>query len=335
MTTPHYKSLLEERMAKAECFLLNSKGKDGYWCDFKTLAGASNEWVSAYVVNALAQYSSETARNDAYSVFKKLQWKRFWLAGWGYNGKVPPDADSTGWTLMAAQHFSVKQNWRLRRALQFMEAHIDKAGGVHTYYNSKAIRLYTKLNRSPVSFEGWCMAHTCVTAAFAGYKGKKQNDLLHFLLSRQQPQGYWESYWWTDDVYATALATEALNGKGRVEQEACERALQWLEQANIPLTPFRAALSIWVRLSQTEPDSEKLKKIVDYLAASQLPDGSWEASAFLRIPPPFVTVPGNYTQWVENSGGGGSYQRDYGRIFTTTTVFRALGALQDIFKTEE
>lgn len=329
--TPYSQSPLGNAIVKAQRFLLESRGKDGYWNDFKTLAGSSNEWVSAYVVTTLARYGNEEGKRVASTVFRKLSQKRFWLAGWGYNGKVPPDADSTGWMLMAAQNLSVNTNWRLKRAERFMDAHTGPEGGIHTYYNSKAIRLFTRLNRSNVSFDGWCMAHTCVTAAFAAYKGINRQRLIHYLLNRQEKPGYWKSYWWTDDLYATALATEALSGTEQAGQEACERALNWLEQINIIFTPFRAALSMRIRLSQPEPDKEKLKKTLDYLLTSQLPDGSWAASAFLRIPPPFITHPEHYEHWVEDSGGGGSYQNDKGRIFTTATVLTALGKFSRIY----
>ncbi len=309
----------------AQQFLIGQRQPNGLWEDFKTLAGKSNEWLSGYVGSVLALHGNEEARMVAEEVCKKLFVKHFWQSGWSYSHIVPPDADSTTWVIRLAQSVNINKHGRLERAEKFLLKHIDDNGGIHTYYNSNAIRIFTKLSKSEVSFEGWCSAHTCVTAAFAHLKNDSKTKALEYLRKNQEPEGYWKAYWWTDNEYSTALATEALFA---TEQSAdkllCEKAIQWAETLELFRSPFVAALIVRILLCTTNPNLPLINQILGYLLKEQLDDGSWKASAYLRIPPTYVTNPETYKTWQENAGGGGSYQRDYGRLFTTATVLAAI-----------
>lgn len=312
----------------AQQFLISSRQSNGLWIDFKTLAGASNEWVSGYVGNILAKHGNKKSYEVASDVCEKLLKKRFWLSGWSYNHFVPPDADSTVWVTLLAQNLSIKNRLRITRAKIFLDKHVDENGGVRTYFNSYSIRIFTKLSKSKASFEGWCGIHTCVTAAFAHLTHPCKEKVTNYLQHNQEPEGYWKAYWWTDNEYATALASEALfdnlNTNNRI---FCKNAVRWAETANAFRSPFVAALIIRILLCNNTLNSQIISPILDYLLKAQLSDGSWEASAFLRIPPTYITKPDTYINWHENMGGGGSYQRDYGRLFTTATVLVAIETL--------
>jgi hypothetical protein len=63
---------------------------------------------------------------------------------------------------------------------------------------------------------------------------------------------------------------------------------------------------------------------VQWLLGHQRPDGSWEPSAWLRVPPPDVFDPQSCSEWVE----GGRVERavvvDHRAAFTTATALSAL-----------
>ncbi|HMB55517.1 MAG TPA: hypothetical protein VKU40_19515, partial [Thermoanaerobaculia bacterium] len=82
--------------------LLALQGEDGGFTGFRDLpVGAATEWVTAYAGLALAAASTwrPEAAPAAHRAADFLVERRSYAAGWGYNSKTGPDADSTGLAL--------------------------------------------------------------------------------------------------------------------------------------------------------------------------------------------------------------------------------------------
>lgn len=324
--------MIGEAMGQAINFLLSQRNRRGWWKEFDTLAGASDEWVTAYVGGILAEMPHQHATRAAHKAWAILRRRRWWSPGWGYNGYVPADADSTLWSLRLAARIGTAHSARARRALRFLLRHQHSDGGIVTYAEDNSIRLFTRLSRG-ASFEGWCATHTCVTAAAGGLpKFRGRESVLDYLRLQQSADGSWDGYWWCDREYTASLAVEALaTSAAREDIERIEKAMQWVlssiaaEQRSGD-SPFVIALRILI-LSHARDEQRvrtTLEELVNELLRAQLADGSWPPSARLRIPPPHVTRPEEYVGWVPNSRGGGSIQVDSNRCFTTATSLRAL-----------
>jgi hypothetical protein len=310
---------------RAVAYLLGRRTGRGRWEDFDTLAGTSTDWVSAYVALALARTGDPralAAAREAWSRLRRRQWRS---AGWGYNGRVPPDADSTIWVMHLAAALGSRTGRRTRR---FLAGHLTPAGALATYARVGRIRIFTGL--AGQSFAGWCGPHGCVTAAgatLAALPGRER--ALEWLRAAQRPDGDWRAYWWSSPHYATTLAAEALDDTADpYDPPRVQRAVRWtarqVEEANAS-SPFDQALALKALVipPETLPQAARL---VETLVLGQHPDGSWPPSARLRIPPPDVTDPHAYHSWVEGAGGGGSVQVDQRACFTTATVLQALCA---------
>jgi squalene-hopene/tetraprenyl-beta-curcumene cyclase len=312
----------------AIAFLLGRRDRNGWWADFDTLAGPSTEWVSAYVALALAQTNHPAGLDAARATWTRLRWRRWWSPGWGYNGTVPSDADTTIWALHLARAIGVSAR---RRTLRFLSSHVTLAGGVATYARVGPIRAFTEL--AGASFAGWCSAHACVSAAGAGLPELPQRErVVGWLRDAQGPEGNWKAYWWPSQHYTTALACEALAGiAGPGDASRVSRAVRWTErdiaERGLASSPFDQAFALRTLLLGREAGS-MASWVLDHITYSQLADGSWPRSARLRIPPPDVTDPDAYGRWVEGGRGGGSIQSDQNACFTTAAVLQALIAAE-------
>jgi hypothetical protein len=218
-------------------------------------------------------------------------------------------------------------SWRVKRALRYVSRHMSASGGVATYEHSRFIRAFTRLGPG-VRFTGWCMPHACVTAAYAGLGYVRREPALEFLRAAQRKDGSWSGYWWKDEIYATALACEALSRVWHPGNSAClARAREWSQarlMASSSLSAFTAALLLRIFLCMNDASAHTLKHLASELCRFQQSDGGFVSSAILRIPPPDVTDPDNYSSWRNGAGGGGSLELDPHRLFTTSTVVIAL-----------
>ena len=324
-------------VGRAVGFLLTRRDRRGWWRDFDTFAGLSDEWVTAYVATALSGANDQRAAVAAQRAWVLLKRRHPWLPGWGYNGLVPADADSTLWVLALASRLGATNSPRARRARTFASRHLQLDGSVATYRDSRAIRLYTRLG-GDVSFAGWSSGHTCVSALAAGVLDEADSlRTARYLREMQGADGTWHSYWWCHREYATALAAVALErSSDPADRERIRRAAEGLSGPGpIPApplayaqvdTPFQIALRI--RVMVRSPDGVRMRPLVlaslADLMRRQEGDGSWEPSATLRIPPPGVVDPEKYHSWVRGARGGGAVQVDQRACYTTATVLTAL-----------
>jgi hypothetical protein len=314
-------------------FLLERRNQAGWWRDFfdrgrppsvqeRVTGYSSDEWVTAYVATMLTTLGRADADAAADAALTLLLGRRR-DGGWGYHALLPADSDTTVWVLRLAAALGAPESDRLRQARRFVAAQTDPRGAVATYPAQAAPALASFLEM-PGSYDGWCAAHVCVTAA-AGVLGF-DDATVSFLLDAQRPDGSWGAHWWDDDPYATLRAVEVLEAHG--ETGALRRARRWTEAAigadgavrsALGATPsaFATALAASTLRIAAPDDSPGRERAVAWLLSHQQDDGSWPSSARLRVPAPEQTDP------LASPATTLTYLDDEA-LFTTATVLAAL-----------
>lgn len=307
---------VDEAVETAVAFLTSRQSHTGRWSDFLLPAGPSDEWVTAFVAACLLETPVPTAKEAARRAWQALLRRRADEPGWGYNRLTPSDADSTAWALRLGSALGVAGIDRVAAARAFLADHQLPGGGITTYAARDPIRRYTRLPEA-TSFAGWQAPHSCVTAAAAPFVG---DTAVKYLAGQQRAAGHWEGYWWWDDEYATALAAEAC-------ATGLTQAVEWaqarvgpagavLDDSGHP-SPWATAWGVRIlQLAATPRASAACRRAVQWLLFAQRSDGSWDASARLRVPMP---------EHVDADGSERTIDAlDENRLFTTAAVVAAL-----------
>lgn len=325
---------VDRTIDRAVDYLIDACSPDGWWRDFDTLAGSSDEWVTAYVGSLLAAVSDQRLQETTVKAWSLLRRRRFLSPGWGYNARVPADIDTTIWVLRLGYALGVEHR-KLTRARRWLLASQARNGGFPTYPRDGAIRRFTGLV-TDLSFRGWCSPQVCVSAAAAGILGEDTRpSLIAYLRKTQYPDGSWPCYWWYDREYAVALAVDALvfypQDRDRIQRAAAWMRTRLSEDGAVRTdlhpdgSPFATALAIQILARVHDSDGDDcLVAATTWLRAAQRHDGSWLPSAELRIPAPNITAPDMQRNWTRHGRGAGSILNDQRRIFTTATAVKAL-----------
>ena len=313
--------LLDSRFIELE--LENSKHLQGGfgWRDFAVVGMQSDEWVTAYTAYALA----EAGKQQGYAAAKSAwQWlvaeSRIDRPGLGYNRRTPQDADSTVWGCRLAAAIGRSSDEWTARALRYLHTCGREDGGIATFADADDL---SHLGSAADGVEGWTTSHECVTAAAACLPEVVNfTDVCGFLARKQQPEGFWRPYWWADADYATAHAIESLS-RLNADRRAIDRGVAWLSRSPSNHSPFVLALRV---LGISKAGSYSFKPALRELLDLQLANGSWPASARLRIPPPNLKNPAIIWNWHEQHDGIGGVVLDRQGVFTTATALRALSS---------
>jgi hypothetical protein len=326
----HPRSTVDDAVASAVDWLLAARHQSGWWRDYfgTKSVDASDEWVSAYVGDALARVALEPAQSAADEVLDLLLTQRDRTFGWGYNVVLPPDGDSTTWALRLARSLGESEHERLTAGRSLLKSLTSPGGGVasHTEQGAAALDRVVEIGGS---YEGYQAPHLCITApaAILGIS----DTALPYLCTSQNTDGSWSSYWWDVDEYATAWAVEAL-AVSAAHRDVVAAAVEWCalqvgSDGAVASTidgapsPFATALALYaLRIGgETEDARRAAERAQRWLLQQQAEDGSWEASARLRVPAPFVRRPWEPDQPMLQ------YIPDCG-VWTTATVLVALSA---------
>jgi squalene-hopene/tetraprenyl-beta-curcumene cyclase len=302
-------------------FLLERQGADGLWADFQLAPGLSDEWVTGYVGDRIADVAgTDFALQRAWSSLVARRDDRDGN-GWGYNVHVPQDADSTTWALRLAQRLGHGDEPAAIEAVTSLAAFVHADGLLGTYGPTADIARFIDADPGQ-DFRGWTAGHACVTAAAAGLAGLVDPEVL---LRVQRPDGRWRSYWWASDTFATALAVEVLTAHSAAAT-AVDRAGEWATRflQSSELSAFETANLLLVTAITGRQDATTAREALRHLTFTMLPDGSWAPGAELRVPHPQDTDPDAVIDWIPGGRVEGAIVLDLRRIFTTATVVHAL-----------
>jgi hypothetical protein len=323
-------------------YLAAGRGPAGWWHDFDLAAGPGDMWITAYVATMLAEVRDERAARLVGEAWELLDRHRHGNGGWGYHTGVPADADTTVWVLRLAEQVAAPTAGTLTAtgpgsARAFLERHRRTDGGLATYAEAEPIRAYMGLPAS-VSYHGWTASHPCVSAAAANLR-LAGDRFDAYLAATQQPDGDWPAYWWVGDEYPTSQAVSALSRRDVPRRAGAPRAdlaaaAGWLQDRlrdllAQPEHQSAFAIACCVRalaIRDGDPDG-LLRAAARRLTDAQLEDGSWPASARLRVPPPDCRDPRTLSRWVPGGRREGGVTIDLNRMFTTATALSALAAV--------
>lgn len=282
---------------------LNRAQRQGCWSDYSLPVGTADAWVTAYVLAQLPGLPAGPARRPADAALRWLLSARTPGGGWGYNGTCDDDADSTGLALRALRSRGLPVPPEALAVLQRCR-HPD--GGVATY--------------PPGSLPGgaWAAPTADVTATAVAGLGTGAARAASWLLGQRGDNGLWSPYWWLTPLYPTASSLDLLTGPHR--RPVADRILEPTRAAvrhYVPDGAFETALLLRCRLALRVPaPHEPLRSLLD----RQNRDGSWPASAHLRLTTPTVHEPWNVVD-------AGTVHLDHRGILTTATVLGVLLSL--------
>jgi hypothetical protein len=286
-----------------QTFLL-ARQSHGQFVDFDLPVGRSDEWVTAYV---LANLEVIPAQMRASGLDQAIADGLDWLltrvhadGGWGYNGAVESDADSTAWAVLALR--------RGRRAVPatavaFLRRCASRRG-VSTYPSGG------------VAGGSWTEPAPDVTVVAAHVGGVvSASAVLRCLESWRRSDGSVPAYWWASQRYTLAMLLEVrpavASGTSRIARAVRDTASRL---ARLPAGgAFEEALSLRL-LNATGSDDAPT---VDRIVRSQGRDGGWTGSAVLRL-----SDPGYERPFLDLATG--PLFVDVESIFTTATVVGAL-----------
>jgi hypothetical protein len=318
-------------------WLLAQRQAGGGWREFPRVLAGTDEWVTAYIGQALAGLREARGREAAALAWGWLGEQRRIGEGWGYNGTLPEDADSTSWALRLGTALGEKDSRRARGAADVIEGHLLESGGVATYRRQACAGLRAVFGDSRL--DGLFVAHTCATAAAAGLAAFAPR-LCSFLAHQQEEDGRWRGYWWSDDDYTTALAAAALVATDPKRYRRHLRAAAAWAAARIDRSgaawsrglggpsAFATALCLQTIVQAGNGAAAAPRRAaaeraaIAWLLAAQRTDGSWAPAALMRMPPTDATDG-------DERPAATCVSVDDQALFTTATVMASLALALD------
>lgn len=312
-----------------------------HWVDFLTNAGYGKEWITGYVLCMIGEISpSITFLNRPLDVLLASQG--------GYNNHIVQDGDSSNFLIKVLNLFSKDiDEGKLNNWLAFSKSD----GGWSTYYDN-GIKMSMKLPLDS-DFSGWFSPQMCVTAVAAWVAKDFKSETLtkvydmtvKYIISNQNSDGSWNSYWWTENIYATAFALLSIP-KCKENMLVANKAISYLlfkQNSNGSWnngeyeSSFYTALALKALIDhQIHFRDNKLSPFIeigiDWLIKNQMTDGSWKVSRILQLPSPDVINPKIIKAWGHTSFGLNCLVDDHNRIFTTSTVYNCLSLYGKYFR---
>lgn len=234
--------------------------------------------------------------------------------GWAFEFRNDfyPDVDDTAFVLMALARVACPDAARLepavRRGLAWMVSMQNDDGGWGAFDKNNARAILTKLpfadhnamidpSTADVTARvieclgrfGWPASHPVIQRA------------LRFLGRDQHSDGSWYGRWGVNYVYGTGGVLRALETLGLTARDFAQKAVAWLRAAQNPdggfgeslasyddasrkgqgrSTPSQTAWGLIGLLAATRGDDASVRRAVDFLLATQNPDGSWDEHEF-------------------------------------------------------
>lgn len=330
---------MDSAVERGKQFLASIRCEDGLWRDFRTRAGLSSEWVTAFVAYALRQAGNGDSVSSVLTLLAQRQRSN---GGWAYNSEVPTDCDSTAWAVLGLSADPQGNRPSIEKGIEYILRHQDQAkGGFSTYAPSDQIETFIHMP-GMASIQGWIQPHSCVTGvalqALLNHKESVSKESIEkavqYLLLKRQPSGLWRSYWWNGWAYGTYHALRALKSAGAMDlSQQVEAGMQIQEQyrADWNAAAFETAFTLLGLLLSSDPAILKVaERLALWLIGQQKVDGSWPTAPILRIPPPASKEPDNRRSWSLEREGTGVMISDQRGSFTTAAVIWALATYRSV-----
>ena len=296
---------IDSAIGASTTYLLNHQAADGHWEDYSLPVGPSDAWVTAYVGLALSHVTPHTGAAAAPSAAKRAaRWlvtNRPYAAGWGYNGRTGPDADSTAHVIALLQAIGTSAEerdsaWLLRRW--------QPDGGFATFEGPQA----------------WGQAHAdvtpiCYRVLSRHHQAELETNLIGFLTRMRRDDGSWPSYWWRTGFYGT-YACLALIRDLEFEPNPSLR-LSAMKEINSISSAFDLAFAAGI--ASLQGDDSLCLSLVKELLRHQNTDGSWAGGNELRVTEADCSCP-----WEDPRG---KLYRDLKGLISTATCLSILSKL--------
>ncbi len=286
-------------------YLISHQAVDGHWEDYSLPVGPSDAWVTAYVGLALSYASPhEGATAPKSAAVRAASWlvtNRPYAAGWGYNARTGPDADSTAHVIALLQATGTSEeerdsDWLLRRW--------QPDGGFATFEGPEA----------------WGKAHAditpiCFRVLPRHHRAALEGNLIGFLTRMRRDDGSWPSYWWRTGFYST-YACLALLRDLKFEPIPSLRLSGMKEITSIG-SSFDLAFATGIAALQG--DDLLCAALARELLRHQNTDGSWDGGKELRVTEATCSRP-----WEDPRG---ELYRDLKGLISTATCLAILSGL--------
>src|SRR3989344_6726470 len=302
---------ISKAIEKAREFILIRRDNMGLWADFRSRNHRESiDWVSSYVGLSLLRAGASLA--DLELTAESMSKRQNESGGWGYNKETSaPDADSTAFSIQFLSRFGYKAE--IEKAKRFLLQHQRDNWGFGTYL-AELIRLDYK-ERIPVDtpLDGWCSAIPEVTAI--ALQALPDNErAIEYMKQSQNEGGFWRSYWYNSDIYATVQVIKSL--QDNKYEEKIKKAQEWLAGQKPEMSFYLALLVRGIRNNTKYTD--KTDSGISNLLNLQKEDGGWESHPILRVP-----SFSNLRPW-EDSSRWREDISDQNRIFTTATCLETI-----------
>lgn len=293
---------IEDAVRSGLGFLLDGRS-NGCWSDWDLPPGRSTTWTTAYVGLQIFELPTPLRATAASALRSAAQWLQNNVlsdGGWGYSNHTGCDADSTAHAVLFLSLLGAPiADATYLRLLRFQQAD----GGFSTYGADEGLG-------------SWGAAHVDVSAV-AALAVRPAVDAFEkavaYVLDRRDPDGLWNSFWWSSPLYATRASLALLQVAGAtLDLTPTRTTLRWTR----PTNAFEQALQLDA-LDLCDEGPTVTDVLAGNLAAEQLADGSWPSAPILRITPRTCTEP-----W--DAPDAGQLYADTDRLFTSATVLAAL-----------
>jgi Squalene-hopene cyclase C-terminal domain len=285
-------------------YILAAQHAAGNWTDFWVSPGTSDAWVTAYAglaLHAAAQHGVAGCVEALDRAVAWLQRHRHERGGWGYNGTVAIDADSTAHAISLLARFNLQVPVD---AISALGRHRVAGRGFRTYAFEDADHEWT---RPAADITG-----AALRALFDAGEYERETlrcEFAELLKPAQQRDGFWHGYWWPAPAYTTALVLEVWREAG------CPPLAYPIPALPAGVGAFEAACWLCAAAHLARP--LEANQAASRLLKMQHCDGGWPGDAELHLPPSHP----HRQSWQPISTS-----RDARRIFTTSTAVRALAA---------
>ena len=308
-------SRVQAALHKGVSHLYDNNSPDGAWRDFRTEVGVASSWTTGYVLAALGEtrFTGDTPERQANRSKAASNLADAFVSGegWGYNGDVRTDADSTSWSLMGLTACGITVTDHMTRSLRRFAG---QGGGFRTFLESG---------------EGthWQDEHQDVTAAalqamLSSRRSGEERDgadepirkATESLLRGRMLDGSWNSYWYETPAYGTLHAVIALRAAGCYLTCPSSLLARLAKSVRSSSSSFHTALVVEILALHGRTDC------VDALLEQQAVDGRWMSPSFLRVTKSSVAAP-----WLCPDEAGPLYA-DQWSTFSTATAVRSLAS---------